>query len=66
MLKSLLIKYPLINLDITVIDRQNTLDKIQLVGEELKTPVYLRSLLQANFQLVINSNITLITPDRSS
>jgi ATP-dependent 26S proteasome regulatory subunit len=50
MLKNLVAQYPLIKIDITVIDRQHTLDKIQLVGDELNKPVYLWSLLQPNFQ----------------
>jgi hypothetical protein len=49
-LKNLVAQYPLIKVDITVIDRQHTLDKIQLVGDELNKPVYLWSLLQPDFQ----------------
>jgi hypothetical protein len=50
MLKNLIRNYPLIKVETTVIDRQHTLDKIQLVGEELNKPVYLWSLLQPDFQ----------------
>jgi hypothetical protein len=50
MLKNLVTQYPLIKIDITVIDRQHILDKIQLVGDELNKPVYLWSLLQPDFQ----------------
>lgn len=50
MLKNLITSYPLIKVDITVIDRQHTLDKIQLVGDDLGKNVYLWSLLQPDFQ----------------
>ena len=50
MLKNLIRNYPLIKVETTVIDRQHTLDKIQLVGDELNKHVYLWSLLQPNFQ----------------
>jgi ATP-dependent 26S proteasome regulatory subunit len=50
MLKNLIRNYPLIKVETTVIDRQYTLDKIQLVGDELNKRVYLWSLLQPNFQ----------------
>jgi ATPase family associated with various cellular activities (AAA) len=50
MLKQLVRKYPLINIEISPIDRQITLDKIQLVGDELEKPVFLWSLLQSDFQ----------------
>jgi ATP-dependent 26S proteasome regulatory subunit len=50
MLKNLVRNYPLIKVETTVIDRQSTLDKIQLVGDELNKPAYLWSLLQPDFQ----------------
>ena len=51
MLKNLITSYPLIKVDITVIDRQHTLDKIQLVGDDLGKNVYLWSLLQPDFEV---------------
>ena len=56
MLKYLIVRYPLINLDSTVIDRQQTLDKIQLVGDELGKSVYLWSLLQSEFRSLVTMN----------
>ena len=50
MLKNLIRNYPLIKVETTVIDRQHSLDKIQVVGEELGKPVYFWSLLQPEFQ----------------
>jgi adenylate kinase family enzyme len=50
MLKSLVRNYPLIKVETTVIDRQRSMDKLQLVGNELGKPVYFWSLLQPEFQ----------------
>jgi ATPase family associated with various cellular activities (AAA) len=50
MLKTLIQQYPLVKVDITVIDRRHTLDQIQLLGNELDRSVYLWSLLQPGFQ----------------
>lgn len=50
MLKTLIQQYPIVNVDITVIDRQHTLNQIQLIGDELDRSVYLWSLLQPGFQ----------------
>jgi ATP-dependent 26S proteasome regulatory subunit len=63
MLKDLLIKYPLIDLNIAIIDRQNTLDKLQSIGDELELPVYLKSLLQKEFQLVLDRSSAQISID---
>jgi adenylate kinase family enzyme len=63
MLKNLLTKYPLIKIDITVIDRQYTLDKLQLVGDELAKPVYLWSLLQPDLQPLSMVGLTQLQPE---
>jgi adenylate kinase family enzyme len=52
MLKDLITKYPLIDLNITIIDRSRTLDHLKSIGDELGTPVYLRSLLQSKFEVL--------------
>jgi adenylate kinase family enzyme len=50
MLKTLIQQYPLVKVDITVIDRRQTLNQIQFIGDELGQPVYLWSILQSGFQ----------------
>lgn len=61
MLKELIAKYPIVDLQVTIIDRQNALAKLQLVGVELSTPVYLRSLLQADFELLGTPSSLILT-----
>ena len=62
MLKDLITKYPIVDVNVAIIDRMNTLDKLQLVGVELNTSVYLRSILQAEFQL-LNDPPSINLPD---
>jgi adenylate kinase family enzyme len=63
MLRNLITKYPLIDLNITIIDRERTLDKLKLIGDELGIPVYLRSLLQSKFQLLAEQSNPILPVD---
>ena len=52
----LISKYPIISIEIAVVDRRNTLEKLQFIANELDRPARIWSVFTAEFQ----------APDRST